>query len=58
VYTYADADKGPSVFQVNETNDRSFPADWDSENYDAVPRSSLKISSQNPIVKVGEKCRD
>lgn len=41
-----------------ETNDRSFLADWDSENYDAVQRSSLKISSRNPIVKVEEKCRD
>lgn len=51
--------RGQGLLRLSsETSDRSFPADWDSENYDAVPRSSLKISLRNPIVKIGEKCRD
>lgn len=56
VYVYTG--KGLLHLFSGETNDRSFPADWDSENYDAVPRSSLKISSRNLIVRVGGKCRD
>lgn len=59
MYMYNIYTRGQGLLRLSsETSDRSFPADWDSENYDAVPRSSLKISLRNPIVKIGEKCRD
>lgn len=57
VYTYTCADKGSFVSQVKRAIAHS-PVDWDSENYDAVPRSSRKIFLRNLIVKIGEKCRD
>lgn len=57
VYVYIHGQGLLHLFQVKRTIAHSF-ADWDSENYDAMLRSSLKISSRNLIVKIGEKCRD